>query len=182
MSIQNPLKIAAERGCVSGFSSEEEKFEKLDEILDLFKNEPGNLISCLYVAQTIFGYLPENVITHVAKHLNHPTIKVLGVVTFYSFFNRFPKGKYSIKVCLGTACYVRGGRRLLQQVSRELQIKVGETTSDGLFSLEIVRCVGACALAPVMLVNNETHKRMKINKVNEILSLYQKEAKGGDND
>ncbi|MBN2435309.1 MAG: NAD(P)H-dependent oxidoreductase subunit E [Spirochaetes bacterium] len=182
MHLQNPLTIAKQKYSDKDTWSEEEKFSRLDEILDMFRDEPGNLISCLYAAQSIFGYLPNNVIKHVAQYLHHPVVTVLGVVTFYSFFTRFPKGKYSIKVCLGTACYVRGGKHLLEQVVKELKIKVGETTPDGLFSLEIVRCIGACALAPVMLVNNDTHKRMKINKVSEILSLYTKEAKGVQND
>lgn len=178
MALQNPLKIASEKGCISDTLSEDDKFKKLDEILEIYKNEPGNLISCLYVAQTIFGYLPENVIKHVAQYLMYPTIEVLGVASFYSFFNRFPKGKFTIKVCLGTACYVRGGKRLLEELKKNLKIKVGETSEDGMFSLEIVRCIGACALAPVMLINNDTHKRVKVNKINEILDVYQAQPEG----
>jgi NADH:ubiquinone oxidoreductase subunit E len=171
MISKNPLKVAAE-GCDCKALDENQKFDRLDELLNLYKNEKGNLISSLYVAQGIFGYLPKNVIKFVSKKLEIPVITVLGVASFYSFFNRFPKGKYTVKVCLGTACYVRGGRTILEKLVKELNIKVGETTEDGVFSLDVVRCIGACALAPVMVIDNETHKRMKVNNVNSILDVY----------
>jgi NADH:ubiquinone oxidoreductase subunit E len=171
MLLKNPLKIATE-GCNCEDLTEDQKFTRLDEILNLYKNEKGNLISSLYVAQGIFGYLPKNVIKFVSKKLEIPVITVLGVASFYSFFNRYPKGKYTVKVCLGTACYVRGGKILLEKMEKQLGIKVGETTEDGMFSLDIVRCIGACALAPVMVINNDTHRRVKINNVNTILDGY----------
>jgi len=148
MSLLNPLKVAT-NGCSCEALSEKEKYAHLDEILTLYEDQEGNMINALYVAQSIFGYLPQDVIKYVAKKLDSSVIKVAGVVSFYSFFNRFPKGKYSVKVCLGTACFVRGGKALIEKLQKDLGIKIGETTSDGLFSLEIVRCVGACALAPV---------------------------------
>ena len=181
MLLKNPLKIATE-GCNCEELSEDKKFERLNNILDLYKNEKGNLISSLYVAQGIFGYLPKEVIKFVSKKLEIPLITVLGVASFYSFFNRFPKGKYTVKVCLGTACYVRGGKALLEKMEKELNIKVGETTEDGMFSLDVVRCIGACALAPVMVINNDTHRRVKINKINAILDSYRlkTESKKGE--
>lgn len=182
MAMKNPLKVVEATGCNCKKLSEEDKFKQLDEILELYRDERGNLISALYVAQAIFGFLPNNVLNHVAKFYNYPVIKVLGVATFYSFFSRFPKGKYTIKVCLGTACYVRGGKRILEKLNKDLGINVGETTEDGMFSLEIVRCVGACALAPVMMVNNVTHKRVKVNKINEILDRYRELAEQGGED
>ncbi len=181
MSLLNPLKVAKASGCSCDKLSKKEKYQRLDELLELYQNEPGNLISSLYLAQSIFGFLPDEVLNHVAKKLNYPASEVVGVATFYSFFTRFPKGKYTIKVCLGTACYVRGGKKLLEKFKKELGIKVGETTEDGLFSLEIVRCLGACALAPVLMVNNTTHRKVKVNSVNTILEKYKNEAQGEDN-
>jgi NADH:ubiquinone oxidoreductase subunit E len=184
MLLKNPLKVATEN-CNCEALSEEDKFKRLNEILDLYKDQKGNLISALYVAQGIFGYLPKDVIKFVAKKLNQPLINVLGVVSFYSFFSRNPKGKYTIKVCLGTACYVRGGKTILERLEKDLKIRVGETTKDGVFSLDIVRCVGACALAPVMVVANDTHRRMKVNNINAILDGYRGKAGitiGGEED
>lgn len=174
MSLKNPLKLAKSIGCNCDEISNEEKFRRLEELLGIYKSEKGNLISALYVAQSIFGYLPKEVIKFVSEKLNYPVITVEGVATFYSFFSKFPKGKYTIKVCLGTACYVRGGKAILEKVKKELNIDIGETSSDGMFSLEVVRCVGACALAPVVVVNNITHKRLKENKVHDLLNLYRR--------
>jgi NADH:ubiquinone oxidoreductase subunit E len=178
MPLKNPLKLASE-ACGCGEITEEEKYRRLDQLLDLYRSQSGNLINALYVAQGVFGYLPQKVIVHVAEQLKLPVIKVTGVATFYSFFSRFPKGKFTIKVCLGTACYVRGGRPLLEKIEHELKLKVGETTEDGLFSLEIVRCVGACALAPVVVVNNVTHRRVKVHKIVEILDSCRQSEIGG---
>ena len=181
MSLLNPLKVAEASGCSCNKLTTKEKYQRLDELLELYQNEPGNLISCLYLAQSIFGYLPDDVLNHVAMKMGYPASKVVGVATFYSFFTRFPKGKYTVKVCLGTACYVRGAEKLLEKFKKELGIKVGETTPDGLFSLEVVRCLGACALAPVLLVNNTTHRKVKVNSVNSLIAMYKKEAEGAGN-
>lgn len=176
MPMKNRLKIAGDSGCLCTTLSDEEKMARLKELLELYKGEKGNRICALYLAQSIFGYLPGNVIRQVAVSLNYPVVKVAGVATFYSFFNKYPKGKYTIKVCLGTACYVRGGKVILEKLKKVLDIKAGETTPDGLFSLEVVRCVGACALAPVVVVNNVTHKRMKAGKLRELLNKCREEA------
>ena len=173
MTPGNPLKIAGQ-GCDCDAMTEEQKYERLDEIMDLYRDQPGNLINCLYVAQTIFGHLPDAVLKHVARHLDKPTSEVAGVASFYSFFTRFPKGKHSIKVCLGTACYVRGGRQIMEAFARELGVKAGETTPDGQFTLEVVRCVGACALAPVVVADEDTHRRVRPAKIDEILAAYRK--------
>ena len=175
MSLLNPLKVATE-GCNCEELSEEEKYAHFDEILKLYEDQEGNMINALYVAQSIFGYLPKEVIKYVAKKLDSSVIQVAGVASFYSFFNRFPKGKYSVKVCLGTACFVRGGKVLIEKLQKDLGIQIGETTENGMYSLEIVRCVGACALAPVVMVNNDTHRRVKSNKLNEILKSYKEEV------
>ena len=123
-------------------------------------------------AQGIFGYLPREVQEIIAGRLHIPVSKVYGVVTFYSFFTMTPKGKYPISVCLGTACYVRGAEKVLEEFQRQLEIKVGETTSDGLFSLDCLRCVGACGLAPVVTIAGKVYGRLTPEKVRDILSEY----------
>ncbi len=171
MTPGNPLKVAT-HGCNCEEMTEEQKYARLDEILDLYKDQPGSLINCLYVAQTIFGYLPEAVLKHVARHLDLPTARVAGVASFYSFFSRFPRGRHTIKVCLGTACYVRGGRQIMETLVRDLGVKAGETTPDGEFTLQVVRCVGACALAPVIIVDEDTHRRVRPTRVADIVAAY----------
>lgn len=171
MTPGNPLKIATQ-GCNCDEMTDEQKYARLDEVLDLYKDQPGSLINCLYVAQTIFGHLPDGVLDHVAQYLDKPAAHVAGVASFYSFFTRFPKGVHTIKVCLGTACYVRGGKQIMETMVKDLGIKAGETTPDGQFTLEVVRCVGACALAPVVLVDEDTHRRVRPTKTAEIVAAY----------
>jgi len=158
--------------------NEEELLKQLDGILEDYQGKPGALIPVLQITQTIFGYLPEIALKKISHKLNKPYSEVAGVVGFYSFFSTTPRGKYLIRVCLGTACYVRGGRNILDALKKALKIDVGETTADRLFSLEVGRCFGACGLAPVILVNEDVHKRVKPSKVGEILAQYQ----GGKND
>ena len=137
---------------------------KIDELLavcDEHNNDPGELINILHAAQGIFGYLPREVQEIIAGRLHIPVSKVYGVVTFYSFFTMTPKGKYPISVCLGTACYVRGAEKVLE-----------ESTSDGLFSLDCLRCVGACGLAPVVTIAGKVYGRLTPEKVRDILSEY----------
>ena len=151
---------------------EKELFACLDETLKEYHGKPGNLIPILQIAQGLFGYLPENVLKHISKKLDKPYSEVAGVVSFYSFFSTNPRGKYLIRVCLGTACYVRGGKDILDSLKKALQIDVGETTEDQLFSLEVGRCFGACGLAPVILVNDTVHQRVKPSKITELISQY----------
>ena len=129
-----------------------EQVEKLHAICAERNNDPGELINILHAAQELLGYLPQVVQQVIAADLHIPVSRVYGVVTFYSFFTMEPKGKHPISVCLGTACYVRGAEKVLEEFQKELEIKVGETTSDGLFSLDTLRCVGACGLAPVVTI------------------------------
>ncbi len=171
MDPTNPLKIAAE-GCHCEELTDEQRYARLDEILALYRQEPGSLINGLYVAQTLFGYLPDAVLRHVARRLDLPASRVLGVASFYSFFDRQPRGRHTIKVCLGTACYVRGGKQLMAQLVDDLGIRAGETTEDGEFTLEVVRCVGACALAPVVIVDEDTHRRVRPGQLTELLERY----------
>jgi NADH:ubiquinone oxidoreductase subunit E len=146
--------------------------EHLDEILADYRGKPGALIPVLQTAQTMFGYLPQTALRRIAATLDKPFSEVAGVVGFYSFFSTVPRGKYLIRVCLGTACYVRGGKQVLDAVKKHLGIDVGQTTADRLFSIEIGRCFGACGLAPVIMVNDEVHQRVKPAKINELINSY----------
>jgi NADH-quinone oxidoreductase subunit E/NADP-reducing hydrogenase subunit HndA len=143
--------------------------QKIQDICASFNNDPGELINVLHKTQGEFGYLPEEVQREIAKHLDIPVAKVYGVVTFYSFFTMQPKGKYAISVCLGTACYVRGAEKIVDELKKELGIKVGEVTADGKFSLDCLRCVGACGLAPVMLIGDKTYGRLQASEIKGIL-------------
>lgn len=148
------------------------KIKELHAVCREHDNDSGELINILHAAQEIFGYLPREVQELVAAELHIPVSRVYGVVTFYSFFTMTPKGKYPISVCLGTACYVRGAEKVLDEFQRQLEIKVGETTADGLFSLDCLRCVGACGLAPVVTIGGKVYGRITPEKVRDILSEY----------
>jgi NADP-reducing hydrogenase subunit HndA len=137
-----------------------------------FKNNEHELINILHELQHHLGYLPEDVQKMVALELHIPVSKVYGVVTFYSFFTMTPKGKYDISICLGTACYVRGGELILEEFKRRLDIGVGQTTADGLFSLSCIRCVGACGLAPVVSVGEKVYGRVTPQQVRRIIDEY----------
>jgi NADH:ubiquinone oxidoreductase subunit E len=149
-----------------------EKVARLDEIIKKHKGKPGGLIPVLEEAQVALEYLPMAVQKKIAQELNLPLSRVYGVVTFYSFFTMTPRGKYTVRVCLGTACYVRGGKAIAEALKKEFGIQDGETTPDRMFTLETIRCLGACGLGPVMVVNEDVHGRVKPSKVKEILSQY----------
>ena len=149
-----------------------EQVEKLHAIWAERNNDPGELINILHAAQELLGYLPQVVQQVIAADLHIPVSRVYGVVTFYSFFTMEPKGKHPISVCLGTACYVRGAEKVLEEIQKELEIKVGETTPDGLFSLDTLRCVGACGLAPVVTIGGKVYGRVTPEKVRDILQEY----------
>jgi NADH:ubiquinone oxidoreductase subunit E len=153
-------------------ASEEELMERLDQCIQEYRNKPGGLIPALQVAQGIFGYLPENVLRRISSGFDMSYSEVAGVVGFYSFFSTQPRGKHIVRVCLGTACYVRGGKQILEALKRELDIDVGETTEDRLFSLEVARCFGACGLAPVLTVDDDVHQRVKESGLRDILNGY----------
>lgn len=150
----------------------ESYFLKLESYINSLEDKKGSLIAVLHKAQEIFGYLPEEVQSFVAKKLGIPRSKVYGVVTFYSFFTMTPKGKHPISVCLGTACYVRGAAKILEEFKRKLEIDIGETTRDGLFSLDGLRCVGACSLAPVVMVGDKVYGKVSVEMVEKIISEY----------
>ncbi len=150
----------------------ETMFQELKKIIEAHKGKPGALILVLHKAQNLLGYLPREVQRRIADGLDIPLSEVAGVVTFYSFFTMVPKGRHSIKICLGTSCYVRGGQRLCGELQKKLGIPVGGTTEDRRYSLEVVRCIGACGLSPAMTIGKDVFGRVKNTKLGEILEKY----------
>ena len=153
------------------------QFQELEAFIKGLPDKRGELITVLHKAQGIFGYLPEEVQAFVAKHLEIPLAKVYGVVTFYSFFTMVPKGKVAVSVCMGTACYVKGADKLSQRLMDELGIQFGETTKDGMFSLESTRCLGTCGLAPVIMVDDQVYGPVSPAEASLILEKYLKKEK-----
>jgi len=150
-----------------------EQWNLIDKVIEKYRDKPGALIPVLEEIQGITGYLPESVQRRVASGLSLPLSQVYGVTTFYSFFTMKPRGKHQVRVCLGTACHVRGAKRNLEHLMEALKLRPGECTEDRNFSLDVVRCLGACGLAPVMVVNEDTHKQVKEAKLDRILKEYQ---------
>lgn len=157
---------------VEKFQIEPNKITKLNSIIDKYKNQQGMLITILKNSQDIFGYLPLNVQSYISYKLNIPISKINGIVSFYSLFSQTPKGKYTVSVCLGTACYVKGAEEILKSIKKELQIDVGETTMDGMFTLNATRCIGACGLAPVITINDKVYGRLSPSDIPNILYQY----------
>ena len=157
--------------CANG--ADKEKYAQLDAFIESLPSTEGELIRVLHTAQGIFGYLPKEVQIYVAKKLNVPVSKVYGVVSFYSFFTMKPKGEYDISVCMGTACYVRGSENVLEELKKQLGIEIGDTTEDGKFSLRTLRCVGACGLAPVVMIGEKVYGRVTPDMVSNILAECQ---------
>ena len=155
-------------GCCN--QADQEKYAELKKFIDSLPTQKGELIRVLHRAQGIFGYLPREVQVFVAREMEVPVSKVYGVVSFYSYFTMKPKGKYEISVCMGTACYVRGAESVLEELRKMLGIEPGETTEDGKFSLRSLRCVGACGLAPVMMVGDKVYGRVTPDMVDTILA------------
>jgi NADH-quinone oxidoreductase E subunit len=144
-----------------------------DRIITTYQGQRGSLIPVLQEIQDYYGYLPVEVQEIVAHGLGIPASEVYGVVTFYNFFTMVPRGRHTIKVCMGTACYVRGGKKILDRLERDLGVAVGGTTEDLRFSLDVVRCLGACGLAPTMMVDNDVLQRLKPSKLDTVLESYQ---------
>jgi len=149
---------------------------KIEEICKSFHNNPGELINVLHKTQDFLGYLPAEAQEVVAHELKISTAKVYGVVSFYSFFTMIPKGRFPVSICMGTACYVRGAERILDEFKHLLKLNVGETAADGLFSLASLRCVGACGLAPVVLIGEKVHGRLAADDVKGIVEEYRAHA------
>jgi len=150
----------------------EHLWEEFNQTLENSRGKRSALISVLHKAQELLGYVPRQVQIRIAEELDVPLADVYGVVTFYNFFSLKPQGKYKVSMCKGTACYVRGAPEVLERLSKEMGIGPGDSTDDGLFTLEVVRCLGACGLSPVMTVNKNVHALMKADAVSAILARY----------
>lgn len=157
----------------------------IDAAIEKYRDHEGALIMVLHEAQEIYGYLPEDLQFYIAGKMGIPIAEVSGVVSFYSFFTTKKRGKHTIRICQGTACYVRGGKRLVEAIKDELDIEVGDTTEDGLFTFEIARCIGACGLAPAIMIDDDVYKQMTPQKLHILLRKYREkemaidEAEGG---
>ena len=154
----------------------QEKFKDLQKFIDSMEDRRGALIAVLHKAQHLYGYLSNDVIFFIAEKLEIPSAKVFGVISFYSYFTTEPRGKYVINVCLGTACFVRGADAIMREFEKILNIKAGETTEDKKFTLSGLRCIGACGLAPVVMVNDKVYGRVELSQVKSIIEEYQEEA------
>ena len=156
-------------------SQHDEKLGKLDRVLEEYAGKPGALIPVLHEAQKIYGYLPEEVQYHIAQGLKVPLADVYGVVTFYALFTMTPRAEHNIAVCMGTACYVKGAGKLVEKITEETGVKVGEISEDRKYGLEATRCIGACGMAPVLTINEEVHGRLNADQLGQILEKYQNE-------
>jgi len=153
-------------------SEKRKKYPQIKNVIDLYNGDPTSLIQILHAAQEINGYLPVDLQQFIAEELKIPFSEVSGVVSFYSFFSPTPRGEHTIRVCLGTACYVRGGKKLVEHLMKTLNVGLGETTSDRKFTFEVARCIGACGLAPAVMIDDIVYKQMTPIKLNELLAQF----------
>jgi NADH-quinone oxidoreductase subunit E len=151
----------------------EEMWGQVDEVIAAHREVPGAVIAVLRKCQNVVGYLPVELMDHISDGLNVPRSDVFGVASFYALFSMTPKGRHMVKVCMGTACYVKGIKEVLNRIGNNFQIREGETSEDRRFSLEAVRCLGACGLAPVVVIDNDTHGDVTADKVIDILDRYE---------
>lgn len=152
--------------------TDEEKYELIGQMIDSYKNKEGGLIMVLHAAQEIYGYLPIELQKFIAIRMGIPLSEVYGVVGFYSFFSTKERGKHTIHVCMGTACYVRGAQKLVDALEEKLDVKVGEVTADKKFTLDVARCIGACGLAPAVMVDDDVHRQVQPSGINAMLAQY----------
>lgn len=151
-----------------------EQWRQIDDVLERFRGRRGALIPVLQQVQGIVGYLPEAVQQYLSDQMNVSPAEIFGVVTFYAFFSTEPRGRHHCKVCLGTACYVKGGEKIMDKLSKDLGIaKAGGTTEDRRFTVEGVRCVGACGVAPVVIINEDVHREVDVMSLPDILNQYE---------
>jgi NADH:ubiquinone oxidoreductase subunit E len=150
----------------------EKAYSQIANVIDLYKDKEGSLIQVLHLAQEIYGYLPLELQEFISRGMNIPLSEVSGVVSFYSFFSTVPRGEHTIRVCLGTACYVRGGKKIVEYLQERLGVELGGTTNDGKFTFEVARCIGACGLAPAMMIDDTVYKQVNVNKLDKILEQY----------
>lgn len=161
-----------EQQCGCGGETTDKRLTKIKEALETFKAMKGALIPVLHEVQDIYGYLPEDVLKVVSTELDIPMSEIFGVASFYSFFSLEPKGEHVIRVCLGTACYIKGAQVILDRLCQELNVKVQGTTEDGKFTVDATRCLGACGLAPVMTIGEKVYGRLSSGEVPKILKEY----------
>lgn len=157
-------------------SARKEQYERLDKVIEQWKDEQGGLLPIMQHAQEYLGCLDAEVQEYISKKTGESVSTIYGVATFYSLFTLQPKGKFKIGLCLGTACYVRGAQAVIDELSKQLKVEVGQTTADGLFTLDATRCIGCCGLAPAMMVNDEVFGRLVPSDVTGILDHFRKEA------
>ena len=158
--------------CKCGNQLADPRYEELHQIILKYRDVKGSLIPVLHEAQNLFGYLPIEVQQVIARELKVPLAEIYGVITFYTQFSLKPKGKFKIQVCLGTACYVKGANLILDKLKEKLGINVGDCSEDGLFSLDICRCIGACGLAPVMMINDDVYGTLTTDQIASIIDKY----------
>ena len=158
--------------CECKKETEQEKYARVEEFINEAKSNQGALIQVLHFAQGVFGYLPIELQEFISKKMDLPLSEVSGVVTFYSFFSTEKQGENTISVCLGTACYVRGGKKIVAKLKEILGVDIGCTTADGKFTLKVMRCVGACGLAPVITINGKVYKQVSSEKLQSIIENY----------
>lgn len=166
------MQTQVKGGALTG-AQRDRALDKIGNVIDLYKDKEGSLIQVLHLAQEIYGCLPLEVQEFISKEMNVPLSEISGVVSFYSFFSTQPKGEHTIRVCLGTACYVRGGKRVIEGLQSKLNVNLGETTEDGRFTLEVARCIGSCGLAPAMMIDDAVYKQVNVNKLDQILAEYE---------
>jgi NADP-reducing hydrogenase subunit HndA len=147
-------------------------YRELEEFIDNLPTKEGHLVTALHKAQSLFGYLPKEVQQFVADYMGVSLAKVYGVVSFYTFFTMVPKGKYPISICMGTACFVVGAEKVVHAFKEALGVEIGEVTPDGKFSIDVLRCVGACALAPILTVGEKVYAHVKPDQVKDIIAEY----------
>jgi len=175
------IKVDSEKGGVRMIEERtREQVQKVNEIIEEYQNRPGALIPVLHEAQKVIGYLPRWAQETIGEGLGIPISEVNSIVSFYSLFSEYPKGKYCIGVCKGTACYVRNSEKIIEKLEDILKIEAGQTTPDGKFSLEILRCLGACGLGPVMTINEEVYTRVKPDQIAGILESLDRREKEGE--
>jgi len=157
-----------------GMISKEDK-EKIDKLIEKYQTNPGPLISILQDIQSIFSYLPKDILSYLSQKLKVSESKIWGIVTFYAQFYLEPRGKNTVRVCLGTACHVKGAKKVLERLQKILGIQPGETTEDLNFSLETVRCLGTCFLAPVIMVDQDYFGKLTPDRIERIIDQYRKD-------
>ena len=150
----------------------EQACRQIANVMDLYRHQKNSLIQILHHSQEIYGYLPLELQEFISQEMDIPLSEISGVVSFYSFFSSVPRGEHTIRICLGTACYVRGGKRIVEHLKEHLGIEIDETTQDGKFTLEIARCIGSCGRAPAVMIDDVVYKQVTPNKLDKILAEF----------